>query len=49
MLHKNSVKYRVERALEQRGRPLGDDRIDVELALVACHWLGDVLLRPADS
>lgn len=43
-LHKNSVKYRVERALELRGRPLGDDRIDVELALVACRWLrGSVL------
>jgi sugar diacid utilization regulator len=39
MMHKNSVKYRVERALALRGRPLGDDRIDVELALVACRWL----------
>lgn len=45
-LHKNSVKYRVERALDQRGRPLGDDRIDVELALVACRWLrGRILDR----
>lgn len=43
-LHKNSIKYRVERALEQRGRPLTDDRIDVELALVACRWLGSRVL-----
>lgn len=44
-LHKNSVKYRVERALEQRGRTLDQDRIDVELALVACRWLGDIARR----
>lgn len=43
-LHKNSVKYRVERALELRGRPLGEDRIDVGLALVACRWLRGGLL-----
>lgn len=39
----NSVTSRVERALELRGRPLGDDRLDVELALVACRWLPGVL------
>jgi DNA-binding PucR family transcriptional regulator len=43
-MHKNTVKYRVERALELRGRPLGEDRIDVELALVACRWLRGGLL-----
>ena len=48
-LHKNSVKYRVERAVEQRGRPVGDDRIDLELALVACRWLGDVVLGDAGA
>lgn len=46
-LHKNSVRYRVERALELRGRPLGDDRIDVELALLACRWLPSACLGPA--
>src|SRR5450756_1270242 len=39
-MHKNSVKYRVERASQERGRPIGHDRMDVELALAACHWLG---------
>lgn len=39
-MHKNSVKYRVARAEEERGRPISDDRLDVELALLACRWLG---------
>ncbi|MGQ4488229.1 helix-turn-helix domain-containing protein [Streptomyces sp. 372A] len=45
-LHKNTVKYRVDRALEERGRPLGEDRLDLELALIACEWLGDAVLAP---
>jgi DNA-binding PucR family transcriptional regulator len=44
-LHKNTVKYRVDRAVEARGRPLGEERLDLELALVACRWLGPVVLR----
>ncbi|MBT2423775.1 helix-turn-helix domain-containing protein [Streptomyces sp. ISL-22] len=43
-VHKNTVKYRVARAVEQRGRPLEDDRLELELALVATHWLGDAVL-----
>jgi hypothetical protein len=46
-VHRNTVKYRVARAHEVRGRPLGatdNDRLDVELALLACAWLG----APAD-
>ncbi|MBM7516331.1 PucR family transcriptional regulator [Nocardioides nitrophenolicus] len=47
-LHKNTVKYRVDRAVEARGRPLGEERLDLELALIACRWLApEVLLRPA--
>jgi hypothetical protein len=47
-LHFNSVKYRVQRAVERRGRPIGEDRLDVELALLVCHWFGEpVLLSPA--
>jgi DNA-binding PucR family transcriptional regulator len=38
VVHFNTVKYRVGRALERRGRPLGDDRLDVEMALLLCHW-----------
>ena len=43
-LHFNSVKYRVQRAVERRGRPIGDDRLDVELALLVCHWFGEAVL-----
>lgn len=47
-LHKNTVQYRLRRAEEVRGRPLGDDRLDVEVALLACRILGATVLRPAD-
>jgi DNA-binding PucR family transcriptional regulator len=43
-LHFNTVKYRVQRALERRGRPLTDDRLDVEVALALCHWYGPAVL-----
>lgn len=43
-LHKNTVKYRVDRAVEARGRPLDDERLDLELALIACRWLGPAAL-----
>ena len=46
-LHSNSVKYRVGRAVSRRGRPItDDDRLDVELALLICHWYGAAVLRP---
>jgi hypothetical protein len=49
-LHKNTVKYRVDKAIEERGRPLDDERLELELALVACRWLGaSVLGPPSDS
>jgi DNA-binding PucR family transcriptional regulator len=47
MLHKNTVQYRIRRAEESLGRPVGDDRHDVELALQAGHWLGASVLQPA--
>lgn len=43
-LHKNTVRYRLERATEARGRPLDDDRLELELALVAARWLGSAVL-----
>ena len=47
-LHSNSVKYRVHRAFERRGRPISDARLDVEVALLLCHWYGEaVLTTPA--
>jgi DNA-binding PucR family transcriptional regulator len=47
MLHKNTVQYRIHKAQESLGRPVGDNRHDVELALQASHWLGSYVLRPA--
>lgn len=46
-LHFNTVKYRVGRAVGRRGREIGNDRLDVELALLVCHWYGAAVLRPA--
>ena len=46
-LHKNTVKYRVDRAVELRGRGVDEDRLDLELALIACRWLGPVVLGRA--
>ncbi len=50
-LHSNSVKYRVQRAVERRGRAIGDDRLDIELALLVCQWFGDAALlsTPTDK
>ncbi|WP_116372565.1 CdaR family transcriptional regulator [Mycobacterium sp. MFM001] len=44
-LHVNSVKYRVQRAVERRGKPIADDRLDVEVALLLCQWFGSAVLR----
>lgn len=45
-LHFNSVKYRVNRAVARRGRPIAGDRLDVELALLVCRWFGAAVLGP---
>jgi DNA-binding PucR family transcriptional regulator len=44
-LHVNSVKYRVQRAAERRGKPIADDRLDVEVALLLCHWFDTAVLN----
>jgi hypothetical protein len=46
MLHKNTVQYRIRKAQESLGRPIGENRDDVELALRASHWLGSSVLQP---
>ena len=43
-LHRNTVKYRVDKAIETRGRPLDEDRLNLEVALLACAWLGPAVL-----
>jgi DNA-binding PucR family transcriptional regulator len=45
-MHFNSVKYRVGRAVARRGREIGSDRLEVEIALLACHWYGPAVLQP---
>ena len=44
-LHKNTVQYRVRKAEEGLGRSVGESRLDIELALLASHWLGATVLR----
>ncbi|MZD04869.1 hypothetical protein GTW43_07195 [Streptomyces sp. SID5785] len=48
-LHRNTVRYRVRRAVELRGRPLDEDRLELELALVACRRLGHAVLAPGPA
>ncbi len=43
-LHKNTVQYRVRKAEESLGRPIGKDRLHIELALLAIQWLGATVL-----
>jgi DNA-binding PucR family transcriptional regulator len=42
--HVNTMKYRVQRAVERRGRPIAEDRLDIEIALLLCHWYGATML-----
>ena len=48
-LHKNTVQYRIRRAGESLGRPLGEDHLQLELALLASEWLGPAVLRRAGT
>jgi DNA-binding PucR family transcriptional regulator len=45
-LHKNTVQYRVRKAEESLQRPVVQDRLRIELALLAVQWLGVAVLRP---
>jgi DNA-binding PucR family transcriptional regulator len=45
ILHKNSVQYRVHKAEEALGHPVDENRLQVELALLASQWLGTTVLR----
>jgi hypothetical protein len=44
-LHKNTVQYRVRKAEEGLGYPIDENRLHVELALLASHWLGATVPR----
>jgi len=43
-VHKNTVKYRIDKAIEMRGQGLDHERLNMELALIACQWLGRSVL-----
>jgi DNA-binding PucR family transcriptional regulator len=49
VLHKNTVQYRIRKAEESLGHPVGENRLQVELALLASQWLGAAVLRPAGA
>jgi DNA-binding PucR family transcriptional regulator len=40
MVHRNTVQYRINKAESVLGRSLRADRLDLEVALHACRWLG---------
>lgn len=44
VMHKNSIKYRLASAEGILGHSVADNRLDVELALTACSWLGPAVL-----
>jgi len=44
-LHRNTVGYRVNKAVQRRGRPITDDQIEVEMALLACDQFHDAVLH----
>jgi DNA-binding PucR family transcriptional regulator len=45
ILHFNTVRYRVGRAVARRGRPIEHDRLDVEVALLLCQLYGPAVLQ----
>jgi DNA-binding PucR family transcriptional regulator len=49
VLHKNTVQYRIRKAEESLGHPVGQNRLHVELALLASQWLGPAALRQAGA
>lgn len=44
MLHRNTVRYRLEKAEQQLGRGVSDTPLDTQLALALCRVLGAVVL-----
>jgi DNA-binding PucR family transcriptional regulator len=47
-MHKNTVHYRLARVEELRGRPVEERRLELEVALMLAHLLGDRVL-PVDQ
>ncbi|WP_067471035.1 PucR family transcriptional regulator [Nocardia amamiensis] len=49
VLHRNTVQYRVRKAEAALGHPLREGRLNVEVALLACRWLGATVLQPGNG
>jgi PucR C-terminal helix-turn-helix domain/GGDEF-like domain len=49
VLHKNTVQYRIRKAEEGLGHSVSHNRLHIELALLASHWLGAAVLRPVEE
>ena len=47
VMHRNSIKHRIDSAEAALGRPITGNRLSVELALTACELLGSAVLTPA--
>jgi DNA-binding PucR family transcriptional regulator len=48
-LHRNTVSYRVNKAVQRRGRPITDDQIEVEMALLACDQFHETVLHDGSA
>ena len=48
-LHRNTVGYRVNKAVQRRGRPITDDQIEVEMALLACAQFHETVLHDGSA
>lgn len=46
LLHRNTVRYRLDRAEAELGRGVADTPLDTQLALALCRLLGSVVLTP---
>jgi len=49
VLHKNTIQYRVRQAGESLPHQVAQDRLRIEVALLAAHWLGPAVLRQNDA
>ncbi|MEO9140138.1 MAG: helix-turn-helix domain-containing protein [Jatrophihabitans sp.] len=47
MVHRNTVRYRVDQAIAIRGRPIDTDPLELMLALAAAKWFGAAVLSTA--
>jgi DNA-binding PucR family transcriptional regulator len=48
-LHRNTVGYRVNKAVQRRGRPIAGDQIEVEMALLACAQFHETVLHDGSA